>query len=64
MDFTDSYTTACQVIIVPEGSSVTLDNLGWTGPRYDDYTSVAYWYQTLPSAPLKPLPEDAELCMK
>ena len=28
MDFTDSYTTACQVIVVPEGSSVTLDNLG------------------------------------
>ena len=28
MDFTDSYTTAVQVIVVPEGSSVTLDNLG------------------------------------
>ena len=28
MDFTDSYTTAVQVIIVPEGSDVTLDNLG------------------------------------
>ncbi len=28
MNFTDSYTTAVQVIIVPEGSSVTLDNLG------------------------------------
>ena len=22
---------------------MTIDNLGWTGPRYDDYTSVAYW---------------------
>ena len=22
---------------------MTLDNMGWTGPRYDDYTSVAYW---------------------
>ncbi len=43
---------------------MTLDNLGWTGPRYDDYTSVAFWYQTLPSAPLKELPEDSELCMK
>ena len=43
---------------------MTLDNMGWTGPRYDDYTSVAYWYQTLPSAPLKPLPKDAEMCMK
>ena len=28
MNFTDSYTTAVQVIVVPEGSSVTLDNLG------------------------------------
>lgn len=47
-----------------EAFRMTLDNLGWTGPRYDDYTSVAYWYQTLPSAPLKPLPSDAEMCMK
>lgn len=31
---------------------------------YDDYTSVAYWYQTLPSAPLMPLPTDAEMCMR
>lgn len=43
---------------------MTLDNMGWTGPRYDDYTSVAYWYQTLPSAPLMPLPADAQMCMK
>ena len=43
---------------------MTLDNLGWTGPRYDDYTSVAYWYQSLPSAPLRPLPDENELCMK
>ena len=28
---------------------------------YDDYTSVAYWYQTLPSAPLMPLPTDADV---
>jgi hypothetical protein len=26
-------------------------------PRQDDYASVAYWYQTLQSAPLFPLPE-------
>ena len=26
---------------------MTLDNMGWTGPRYDDYTSVAYWYQKM-----------------
>ena len=36
---------------------MTLDNMGWTGPRYDDYTSVAYWYQSeagiLPPAPPK-----------
>ncbi len=46
------------------GFKMTLDNMGWTGPRYDDYTSVAYWYQTLPSAPLRPLPSDEEMCMK
>ena len=28
MDFTDTYATGVQVIIVPEGSDVTLDNLG------------------------------------
>ena len=43
---------------------MTIDNMGWTGPRYDDYTSVAYWYQSLPSAVLKPLPDDSELCMR
>lgn len=43
---------------------MTLDNLGWTGARYDDYTSVAYWYQSLPSAPLFPLPADNEMIMK
>ena len=51
-------------IHLSEAFRMTLDNLGWTGPRYDDYTSVAYWYQTLPSAPLKPLPTDAEMCMR
>ena len=29
-----------------------------------DYASVAYWYQSLPSAVLKPLPDDSELCMR
>jgi hypothetical protein len=47
-----------------EDFRMTLDNLGWTGPRYDDYTSVAYWYQTHPFAPLPPLPSDAECVMK
>lgn len=28
MDFTDSYATGVQVVIVPEGSDVTIDNLG------------------------------------
>ena len=46
------------------GFRMTLDNLGWTGPRYDDYTSVAFWYQTLPHEPLKPLPQDADMVMK
>ena len=46
------------------GFRMTLDNMGWTGPRYDDYTSCAYWYQTMPSAPLKPLPSDKEMIMK
>lgn len=30
-------------------------------PSRDDYVSVAYWYQTLPSAPLAPLPTDLEM---
>ena len=47
-----------------ESFRMTIDNMGWTGPRYDDYTSVVYWYQSLPSARLKPLPDDAELCMR
>lgn len=46
------------------GFRMTLDNLGWTGPRYDDYTSVAYWYQSLPGSRLKELPKDDELIMK
>lgn len=40
---------------------MTIDNLGWTGPRYDDYTSVAYWYQTEPKPVPFKLPEDKEL---
>lgn len=47
-----------------EGFRMTIDNLGWTGPRYDDYTSVAYWYQTLPGAKLKELPTDREMTMR
>jgi D-arabinan exo alpha-(1,3)/(1,5)-arabinofuranosidase (non-reducing end) len=41
---------------------VTIQALGWReGRRYlplqDDIASVAYWYQTLPAAPLPPLPD-------
>jgi hypothetical protein len=40
---------------------VTIQALGWrSGGRYlplqDDIASVAYWYQTLPTAPFPPLP--------
>lgn len=44
-----------------EDFKMTIDNLGWTGPRYDDYTSVAYWYQTEPKPVPFTLPEDKEL---
>ncbi len=43
---------------------MTMDNLGWTGPRYDDYTACCMWYQTKPSALTKPLPTDHEMLMK
>ncbi len=41
---------------------VTIQALGWReGGRYlplqDDIASVAYWYQTLPTAPFPPLPD-------
>ena len=41
---------------------VTIQALGWRQdrrylPLQDDIASVAYWYQTLPSQPLAPLPE-------
>jgi len=45
---------------------VTIQALGWrSGGRYlplqDDIASVAYWYQTLPTAPFPKLPEPDEL---
>lgn len=43
---------------------MVMDNLGWTGPRYDDYTSVAYWYGQAPSELPFALPEDHELIMR
>jgi hypothetical protein len=41
---------------------VTIQALGWrSGRRYlplkDDIASVAYWYQTLPTAPFPELPD-------
>lgn len=41
---------------------VTIQALGWrSGGRYlplqDDIASVAYWYQTLPTAPFPTLPD-------
>ncbi len=46
------------------GFRMTLDNLGWTGPRYDDYTSVAFWYQSAPARTPFALPADHELVMR
>ena len=45
---------------------VTIQALGWReGGRYlplqDDIASVAYWYQTLPTAPFPPLPDKDSL---
>ncbi|MBN1418384.1 MAG: DUF2961 domain-containing protein [Planctomycetes bacterium] len=45
---------------------VTIQALGWrSGGRYlplqDDIASVAFWYQTLPTAPFPPLPSVDEL---
>ncbi|MBR6680224.1 MAG: DUF2961 domain-containing protein [Clostridia bacterium] len=44
--------------------TMKMDNLGWTGPRYDDYTTVAYYYLTEPAALTFELPENSELVMK
>jgi len=43
---------------------MVMDNLGWTGPRYDDYTTVAYWYGERPAKLPFALPEDKELIMR
>lgn len=47
-----------------ESFTMKLDNLGWTGPRYDDYTTVAYYYLDKPSALPHVLPQDDEMIMK
>jgi hypothetical protein len=45
-----------------EDIRVTIQALGWRSygrflPLQDDIASVAYWYQTLPTAPFPPLPD-------
>ncbi|MFZ5829533.1 MAG: glycoside hydrolase family 172 protein [Planctomycetota bacterium] len=45
---------------------ITIQALGWRKdrrylPLQDDIASVAYWYQTLPTAPFPPLPEKDDL---
>jgi len=45
---------------------VTIQALGWRPgrqylPLQDDIASVAFWYQTLPTAPFPPLPDEAGL---
>jgi len=47
-----------------DGFRMVMDDLGWTGPRYDDYTSVAYWYGEKPSALPFELPSDHDLIMR
>jgi len=49
-----------------ENLKVTIQALGWRRPglfaqRKDDLSSVAFWYQTLPTAPFPALPPDTEL---
>lgn len=42
---------------------IEVQDLGWSTdhlrylPRQDDFSSVAYWYQTLPTKPFPPLPD-------
>jgi len=48
-------------VFFKEDLRVTMQALGWRSehrylPLQDDISSVAYWYQTLPHAPLAPLP--------
>lgn len=60
-----------------KGLKVTIQDLGWKNygskafnedlgsrrylPRQDDFATVAFWYQTMPFAKLKPLPSKEEL---
>ena len=55
------------VLIAPSDKAdfrMAMDNLGWTGPRYDDYTSTAYWYLDHPASVPFELPAHDEMTMK
>ncbi len=43
-------------IVFQKSIKVTIEH-GHANARSDDWSSVAYWYQTLPTPPLPPLPE-------
>ena len=55
-------------IYFEESIRVVIQNMHYTPhghrPRRDDYSSTAYWYQTLPSAKLTPLPDDEALYVR
>ena len=50
-------------IYFDESFKMLMDNLGWTGPRYDDYTTCAYYYLEKASPVPFDLPEDRDLIM-
>ncbi|MBI3912321.1 MAG: DUF2961 domain-containing protein [Armatimonadetes bacterium] len=45
----------CDPVIFHESIRVSIEH-GHANDRADDYSSIAYWYQTLPHAPFPPLP--------
>ena len=47
-----------------ESFRMVMDNLGWTGARYDDYTTVAYYYMEKPTRLPNELPDDREMIMR
>ncbi len=47
-----------------ESFRMTMDNLGWTGARYDDYTTVAYYCMEKPTPLPFALPGDREMIMR
>ncbi len=51
-------------IYFDESFRMTIDDLGWAGPRYDDFTTVAYWYLDHPAALSEALPAHGEMDMR